>query len=34
MAMDETRPLILGSQVLSGCLFQSVFQNGFDSLSP
>jgi hypothetical protein len=29
MAMDETRP-----QVLFGFLFQSVFQNGFDSLSP
>jgi len=34
MAMDETRLLILGSQVLLGFLFQSVFQNGFDSLSP
>ena len=33
MAMDETRLLILGSQVLFGFLFQSVFQNGFDSLS-
>ncbi len=33
MAMDETRQLILGSQVLFGFLFQSVFQNGFDSLS-
>jgi len=33
MAMDETRLLILGSQVLLGFLFQSVFQNGFDSLS-
>jgi hypothetical protein len=34
MAMDETRLLILGSQVLFGFLFQSVFQNGFDSVSP
>jgi len=34
MAMDETHLLILGSQVLFGFLFQSVFQNGFDSLSP
>jgi hypothetical protein len=33
MAMDETRLLILGSQVLFGFLFQSVFQNGFDALS-
>lgn len=33
MAMDETRLLILGSQVLFGFLFQSAFQNGFDSLS-
>jgi len=33
MAMDETRLLILGSQVLFGFLFQGVFQNGFDSLS-
>ena len=31
--MDETRLLILGSQVLFGFLFQGVFQNGFDSLS-
>ncbi len=34
LAMDETRLLILGSQVLFGFLFQSAFQNGFDSLSP
>ena len=34
MALDETRLLILGSQVLFGFLFQSVFQNGFDALSP
>src|SRR2546429_7635531 len=33
MAMDETRLLSLGSQVLFGFLFQGVFQNGFDSLS-
>jgi hypothetical protein len=32
-ALDETRLLILGSQVLFGFLFQSVFQNGFDTLS-
>jgi hypothetical protein len=32
-AMDETRLLILGSQVLFGFLFQSVFQNGFEALS-
>jgi len=34
VALDETRLLILGSQVLFGFLFQSVFQNGFDALSP
>ena len=34
MALDETRLLILGLQVLFGFLFQSVFQNGFDALSP
>jgi uncharacterized membrane protein len=33
LAMDETRLLILGSQVLFGFLFQSAFQNSFDSLS-
>ena len=32
-ALDETRLLILGSQVLFGFLFQSVFQNGFETLS-
>jgi hypothetical protein len=32
-ALDETRLLILGSQVLFGFLFESVFQNGFDALS-
>src|SRR3977135_1059906 len=31
-ALDETRLLILGSQVLFGFLFQSVFQNGFETL--
>ncbi|WP_036055107.1 DUF6328 family protein [Bradyrhizobium sp. URHD0069] len=33
MAMDETRLLILGSQVLFGFLFDSVFQTGFKTLS-
>jgi len=33
-ALDETRLLILGSQVLFGFLFQSVFQNGFETLPP
>ncbi|MFL6813525.1 MAG: DUF6328 family protein [Bradyrhizobium sp.] len=33
VALDETRLLILGSQVLFGFLFQSVFQNAFDMLS-
>ena len=32
-ALDETRLLILGSQVLFGFLFESVFQNGFEALS-
>jgi hypothetical protein len=32
-ALDETRLLILGSQVLLGFLLESVFQNGFDTLS-
>jgi hypothetical protein len=32
-ALDETRLLILGSQVLFGFLLESVFQNGFDTLS-
>jgi hypothetical protein len=32
-ALDETRLLILGSQVLFGFLFESVFQNGFETLS-
>jgi hypothetical protein len=34
MALDETRLLILGSQVLFGFLFESVFQTGFETLSP
>ena len=33
-ALDETRLLILGSQVLFGFLLESVFQNGFEMLSP
>jgi Family of unknown function (DUF6328) len=32
-ALDETRLLILGSQVLFGFLLQSVFQNAFEMLS-
>jgi hypothetical protein len=32
-ALDETRLLILGSQVLFGFLLESVFQNGFEMLS-
>ena len=32
-ALDETRLLILGSQVLFGFLFESAFQNGFETLS-
>jgi hypothetical protein len=32
-ALDETRLLILGSQVLFGFLLESVFQNGFETLS-
>ncbi len=32
-ALDETRLLILGSQVLFGFLLESVFQNGFGTLS-
>ena len=31
-ALDETRLLILGSQVLFGFLFESVFQNGFETV--
>ena len=31
-ALDETRLLILGSQVLFGFLFESVFQNGFEAI--
>jgi hypothetical protein len=31
-ALDETRLLILGSQVLFGFLLESVFQNGFEAL--
>ena len=33
MALDETRLLILGSQVLFGFLLESVFQNAFETLS-
>jgi magnesium-transporting ATPase (P-type) len=32
-ALDETRLLILGSQVLFGFLLESVFQNAFETLS-
>ena len=32
-ALDETRQLIQGSQVLFGFLLESVFQNGFETLS-
>jgi hypothetical protein len=32
-ALDETRLLILGAQVLFGFLFESAFQNGFETLS-
>src|SRR5206468_11217814 len=32
-ALDETRLLIMGSQVLFGFLLESVFQNGFERLS-
>ena len=32
-ALDETRLLILGSQVLFGFMFQSVFQEGFKDLA-
>jgi hypothetical protein len=32
-ALDETRLLILGSQVLFGFLFESAFQNGFETVS-
>jgi hypothetical protein len=31
-ALDETRMLILGAQVLLGFQFHSIFQNGFDQL--
>jgi hypothetical protein len=33
-ALDETRLLILGVQILLGFEFQSVFQDGFDGLGP
>ena len=33
-ALDETRLLILGVQILLGFEFQSVFQDGFDGLDP
>lgn len=33
-ALDETRLLVLGIQVLLGFQFQAFFQNGFDRLSP
>jgi hypothetical protein len=32
-AMDETRLLVLGVQVLLGCEFQCFFQDGFETLS-
>jgi hypothetical protein len=32
-ALDETRLLILGTQVLFGFLPDSVFQDGFETLS-
>ncbi|WP_246285229.1 DUF6328 family protein [Nguyenibacter vanlangensis] len=32
MALDETRTLILGAQILLGFQFQAAFQNRFDSL--
>jgi hypothetical protein len=32
-ALDETRLLILGSQLLFGFLFAGVFQTGFETLS-
>src|SRR6266404_1909223 len=31
-ALDETRTLILGSQILIGFQFQAVFQNAFEEL--
>src|SRR5258707_6197428 len=31
-ALDETRTLILGSQILIGFQFQAVFQNDFEQL--
>src|SRR5260221_1190745 len=31
-ALDETRTLILGSQILIGFQFQAVFQNAFEQL--
>jgi hypothetical protein len=34
IALDETRLLILGVQVLLGFEFQSFFQDGFDQMSP
>ena len=33
-ALDETRLLILGVQILLGFEFQAVFQDGFSSLGP
>jgi hypothetical protein len=33
IALDETRMLILGSQILIGFQFRAVFQDGFDDLS-
>lgn len=34
VALDETRLLILGAQVLLGFQFQAVFREGFETLSP
>ena len=31
-AMDETRLLILGAQILLGCQFNATFQDAFDTL--
>jgi hypothetical protein len=33
-ALDETRTLILGSQILLGFQYQSAFRDGFDALPP
>jgi hypothetical protein len=34
LALDESRMLVLGAQVLIGFQFRSVFQEAFDSLPP